>query len=206
MTVPHESQSPSQIRTEQSSDQPADWLMKYEPWLKLLARLEIDSRFHGKFSASDAVQQTMMEAWRDWNAFRGSEHAQRLAWLRKILAHQLAHLARRYAGAQKRDVSREVSLEHSLTQSSVRLENMLAADLTSPSNALIAREREVMVAQVLDRLPEEYREVIVLRNLENRGYAEIAAHMQRSEGAVRMLWVRALERLRKETLAMDPSC
>ncbi len=77
------------------------WLVKYEPWLKLLARLEIDSRFQGKFSASDAVQQTLLEAWRGWDGFRGSEEPQRLAWLRQILAYQLAHLARHYAGTQK---------------------------------------------------------------------------------------------------------
>jgi DNA-directed RNA polymerase specialized sigma24 family protein len=68
--------------------------MKYESWLRWLARREIDSRFHGKFSASDAVQQTMIEAWKGWDNFRGEEEPQRRAWLRQILAHQLAHLAR----------------------------------------------------------------------------------------------------------------
>ncbi len=75
-------------------DARTEWLIRYESWLKILARLEIDSRFHGKFSASDAVQQTLLEAWKDWDAFRGTEEPQRLAWLRQILAHQLAHLAR----------------------------------------------------------------------------------------------------------------
>ena len=103
------------------SDARTEWLIRYESWLKTLARLEIDSRFQGKFSASDAVQQTLLEAWKDWDEFRGTEEPQRLAWLRQILAHQLAHLARHYAGTQKRDVSREVSLQNSLARSSDRL-------------------------------------------------------------------------------------
>ena len=93
------------------------WLMKYESWLRILARREIDSRFHGKFSASDAVQQTMMEAWRGWENFRGAEEAERRAWLRQILAHQLANLARQFAGTRKRDVVREVALQQSMSQS-----------------------------------------------------------------------------------------
>jgi hypothetical protein len=64
--------------TPADSPPPADdprtaWLMRYEAWLKLLARLEIDSRFQGKFSESDAVQQTLLEAWRCWDRFRGDD-------------------------------------------------------------------------------------------------------------------------------------
>ena len=36
-------------------------LMRYENWLRLIAQLEIDNRFQGKFSQSDVVQQTLME-------------------------------------------------------------------------------------------------------------------------------------------------
>lgn len=63
--------------------------------------MEIDSRFQGKFSASDAVQQTMLAAWPGWDNYRGDDEAQRRAWLRQILAFQLAKLARHYAGAQE---------------------------------------------------------------------------------------------------------
>lgn len=174
------------------------WLMSYEAWLKLLARLEIDSRFAGKFSASDAVQQTLLEAWKDWDRFRGQTQQQRLAWLRKILAHQLARLARHYAGAQKRDVAREVSLEQSLSCASQRLEAFVADRGPTPSRVVEQREQQLELAQVLERLPEEYREVLILRNLEELSHSEIAQRMGRSEGAVRMLWVRALAALRDE--------
>ena len=180
------------------SDARTEWLIRYESWLKTLARLEIDSRFQGKFSASDAVQQTLLEAWKDWDGFRGTEEPQRLAWLRQILAHQLAHLARHYAGTQKRDVSREVSMQDSLAKSSDRLAGMLPTDISTPSIQAAAREQQLRLAEVLQKLPDDYREVIVLRNLQELPHAEVARRMDRKEGAVRMLWVRALKKLREE--------
>lgn len=173
------------------------WLLRYEAWLKLLARREIDSRFAGKFSESDAVQQTLLEAWRCWDRFQGSEEPQRMAWLRQILAHQLAHLARHYGGTQKRDVSRELDLDASLAHSARGLERWAASQEASPSAAAQRREEELSLAQALERLPADYREVLLLRHLEDLSYEQIGERMQRSVGAVRMLWVRALAALRE---------
>lgn len=179
-------------------DARTEWLVRHEAWLKILARVEVDSRFHGKFSASDAVQQTMLEAWKDWDEFRGTEEGQRLAWLRKILAHQLAHLARHFAGTQKRDVRREVSLDESLSTSAGRLAGMIPADASTPSLRAQAREQQGKLAQVLEELPADYRQVIVLRNLQGLSHADVARRMGRQEGAMRMLWVRALTKLREK--------
>jgi RNA polymerase sigma-70 factor, ECF subfamily len=110
----------------------------------------------------------------------------------------LAHEIRRYHGTAQRDVGREVSLEQALAESSQRLDDMLAAPGSSPSQKAERREQEVLLADVLARLPDEYREVIILRNLEGCAHEEVAQRMNRSTGAVRMLWVRALARLRQE--------
>ena len=56
----------------------------------------------------------------------------------------------------------------------------------------------MLLAEALSRLPEDYREVIVLRNLEELSHEDVAARMGRAVGAVRMLWLRALSRLRRE--------
>jgi RNA polymerase sigma-70 factor (ECF subfamily) len=181
-----------------ADDQRTGWLIRYEAWLRTLARLEIDTRFQGKFSASDAVQQTLLEAWRAWDNFRGHTEAERVAWLRGILAHQLAHLARHFAGVQKRDVAREQSLDQSLAQSSQRLDQLLAGRSPSLSAELVRAEQRLQLIEVLDRLPDDYRQVILLRNLQELPFDEIARQMQRRPGAVRMLWVRALARLRDE--------
>ena len=181
---------------DESSDR-TQWLMRYQPWLQYLARREIDSRFLGKYSASDAVQQTLLEAWKNWDQFRGTEESQRLAWLRKILAHQLAYLARHFAGTKKRDVKREVSIEQSMTSSSDRLAAILPADDASPSLVAQRNEQTLELAAVLQQLPDDYRQVIELRHIDQLSHPEIAKQMNRSEAAVRMLWVRALVRLRQ---------
>jgi RNA polymerase sigma-70 factor (ECF subfamily) len=173
-------------------------LLRYEPWLNLLARLQIDSQFHGKFSASDVVQQTLLEAFRDLPKFCGQTEAELGAWLRQVLAHVLSHEIRRYLGTQQRDLHREISLEESLAQSSQKLADLLADSGTSPSGQAAAHERELWLADVLGKLPAEYREVIILRNMEGLSHEEVARRMERSPGAVRMLWVRALARLRQE--------
>jgi RNA polymerase sigma-70 factor (ECF subfamily) len=172
-------------------------LLRYQAWLSLLARLQIDPQLQGKFGASDVVQQTMLEAIRALPQFRGQTEGELLAWLRQILAHVLAHEVRRYKGAKRRDVAREVSLEQSLAESSLRLRNVLPAPGTSPSGQAAKNEQEVLLAEVLSRLPESYREVIVLRNLQGLTHDQIARRLGRSAGAVRMLWVRALAQLRE---------
>lgn len=187
---------PSSLRPDSTDDERSACLRKYEGWLRILARQEIDSRFGGKFDASDAVQQTLLAAWQGWGQFRGTTEAQRMAWIRQILAHQLAHLARHYAGTQKRSVDREYSIEESLDRSDARLEAMLPSREPSPSRLAMDNEQRLALGKVLESLPEDYREVILLRNIQELPHEEVAKRMGRSEGAARMLWLRALAALK----------
>jgi RNA polymerase sigma-70 factor (ECF subfamily) len=178
-----------------------DLLRRFEPWLRLLARVQLESRFAAKFDASDVVQQALLEAVKAFPQFRGSTEAELTAWLRQILAHALAHEIRRYHGTAKRDISQEVSLDAELAQSSQRLGSLMAESGPSPSQRASRREMDVVLAEVLNRLPADYREVIVLRNLENLPHETVAARMNRSPGAARILWVRALAALREQLAA-----
>jgi RNA polymerase sigma-70 factor (ECF subfamily) len=176
----------------------ADGLGRYRDWLRLLARLQLEGRFQAKFDASDVAQQALMEACKALPQFRGSTEAELLAWLRQVLAHALAHEVRRYRGTQARDIDRERSLENDLAATSQRLNDLLVAPGPSPSRAAEQHEQGLVLADVLARLPADYRDVIVLRNLEGLSHEETARRLGRSPGAVRMLWVRALARLRRE--------
>ena len=193
---PPAGEPPSPARGARQPSDAADWLLRYEAWLKLLARREIDSRFAGKFSESDAVQQTLLEAWRCWDRFRGQDEPQRLAWLRQILAHQLAHLARHFGATQKRSVEREVTLDESLAQSARGLERLASGGGETPSEIAVRREEQLTLARALETLPPDYREVLVLRHLDDLSHETIAERLGRTPGAVRMLWVRALAALR----------
>lgn len=173
-------------------------LRRFEPWLRLLARTQLESRFQAKFDPSDIVQQTLLEAVKALPRFRGTTEPEFAAWLRQILGHVLAHEIRRYQGTRKRDLNREVSLDQELTGVSQRLGDLLPADATSPTQAAARGDRERRLARILERLPEDYRTVLVLRHLEGLSHDDIARRLDRNPGAVRMLWVRALARLRQE--------
>jgi RNA polymerase sigma-70 factor (ECF subfamily) len=172
-------------------------LETYRRYLTLLARVQIGQRLQGKVSASDVVQDGFLEAHRNFARFQGTSEGQLLRWLRQILAAKLADLCRRYLGAQGRDVRLERDIEGALDQSSVRLDRGLIAPDSSPSQQAARREQAVLLAEALDTLPEDYREVLVLRHLEGLTFPEVARRMDRSLDSVEKLWVRGLARLRQ---------
>jgi RNA polymerase sigma-70 factor (ECF subfamily) len=145
----------------------------------------------------DLIQETFLEAHRHFDRFRGTTEAELVAWLRQILAGVLANLLRRYYGTQRRDVRLERELAGCLDESSRTLGAGLAAPDTSPSQRAARREQAVLLAQALGRLPEDYREVIILAQLEGLGFAEVARRMGRTVSSVKHLWARALGRLRR---------
>jgi RNA polymerase sigma-70 factor (ECF subfamily) len=154
----------------------------------------------GRADASDLVQETFLDACRDFGQFRGQTEGELVAWLRKILVYNLARLVQQQVGTQKRDVRREISLEQHLAgleASSANFDAALQGRHSSPSALAHRRERAAVVADYLARLPADYREVLVLRNLEGLAFKEVARRMERSPGAVRILWVRALDQLRQ---------
>jgi RNA polymerase sigma-70 factor (ECF subfamily) len=173
---------------------------RYHHYLLILAQTQLGRHLRSKVDASDLVQQTLLEAHRDFGAFQGGHEGELLAWLRRILAHNLYNEARRYA-AQQRDAAREVSLEQMQTgvdQSSVALGRCLAADTPSPSADAVQRESAVQLADALAKLPADYQQVLILRVFEELPAEEVAQRMGRSAGAVRMLQMRALTALRDE--------
>jgi RNA polymerase sigma-70 factor (ECF subfamily) len=54
----------------------------------------------------------------------------------------------------------------------------------------------VLLAEALDKLPPDYREVIVLRHLEGKTFAEIATLMSRTLPSIKSIWTRAVSKLR----------
>jgi RNA polymerase sigma-70 factor (ECF subfamily) len=180
----------------------------HQSYLTIMARVQVGRRLQGKIDPSDLVQETFLEASRDFARFRGQTEAEFLAWLRQILIRNLANLIRRYCGTQARDVNLERDLNQEFDQSWQMLDAGLVADQSSPSQQASRREMALILARALERLPADYRETIVLRHLEGLTFPEVARRMDRTEDSVKKLWVRALARLRsalKETLDTDSS-
>jgi RNA polymerase sigma-70 factor (ECF subfamily) len=165
-------------------------------YLLRIANEGVAADVQAKGGASDLVQETFLEAHRDFARFQGSTEADLLAWLRCLLLNNVANFARCYRDTGKRQVGREVPLERG--DSSGAGEARFVANTSSPSTEAMAHEKAEAVAQALERLPEDYRRVITLRNQERREFDEIGRLMERSADAARRLWSRAIERLQQE--------
>jgi RNA polymerase sigma-70 factor (ECF subfamily) len=169
----------------------------YRRYLTFLARLQIGRRLQGKVDPSDLVQEAFLGAARDFGHFRGASEKEFLAWLRGILASLLANLVRHYQGTLRRDVRLERQLAVELDESSQALDRGLADPQASPSEHAERREQSVHLAEALEQLPAEQRELLVLRHLEGQTFPEVARQMGRSVDSLKKLWPKALVRLRR---------
>ncbi len=170
-------------------------LEQFRSYLRLLAQLHLDPRLASKLDASDIVQQTLLQAHQARDQFRGRGDGERAAWLRQILARNLAHAVRDF-GRDRRNVGREQSLEAAIEASSVRVEAWLAAEQSSPSQQAQRNEQAVRLAEALDQLPEAQREAVVLHYFQGCTVADVGLRLDRSPEAVAGLLHRGLKQLR----------
>jgi len=166
---------------------------KCRSYVNVVARAQVESWMRTKVDASDLVQQTLLEAHRGLPNFRGQTEGEWLAWLRRILSHNAADFIRQYRGG-KRAVRREVRLQGRGTDAS-EFDIDPSDPGPSPSQVVQQREREIEVAEALTKLPPDYQEVIILRNLQRLSFNDVADRMGRSRPAVQMLWMRSLKKL-----------
>lgn len=178
-------------------DQEADGLplARYRDYLLLLARMQVGRPFQGKLDPSDVVQQTLLEAHRKREQFRGQSEAELAAWLRRLLACNLVD-ERRALGRAKRDASRERSLEAALDESSARLGAWVAADQSSPSQQAMRHEDAIRLSAALASLPESQAQALVLRHCQGRSLDEISQELNRTPDAVAGLLKRGSRQLR----------
>lgn len=174
-------------------------LQWYVNYLTILASTQLDHRLRRRVNPSDLVQETLLAAHRDFGDFRGNTQQELLGWLRRILINTLHRAFATHVKAGKRDIRREVSIDRitdRMEESACNLAAMLPGRAAPPSGPMRARERSVELADQLNHLSADHRDVIVYRVLQGLPFDEIAKRMGRSSGAVRMLWLRALSQFR----------
>ena len=175
---------------------PTDRLERFRHYLTLLARMQIGSDNLRHVDASGIVNATLATAHRQWGQFRGTNDAELAAWLRRMLACNLADEFRRIL-RRKRDVGRERSLEAALDQSCTQLEDWLVALQTSPSARAVRSEQLMRLAWALGELPEDQRNAVELHHLHGCPISELAELLDRTKPSVAGLLRRGLERLRE---------
>ncbi|MGL4513060.1 MAG: sigma-70 family RNA polymerase sigma factor [Lacipirellulaceae bacterium] len=169
-------------------------------YLKLVVAAQLDDRLRTRVSSSDVVQETFYEAHRDFPSFRGASPDEFLGWLRRILMNNLLRAVELHVKAAKRDVRREVPLDRAEPAGSgvAGGARMQHPSQETPSACFERQENAEELASLLDSLPDDYREVLRLRHQEGLDFAAIADRMGRTAGAVRMLWLRGIKRLRAQ--------
>lgn len=181
---------------EGSSEALSDLLGRYRSLLLWTANQTLDAELRTKTGASDVVQETMLEAVRDFQQFCGETDEEWHAWLRQVLANNLTNADRRFRRATKRSLERERSID---AKSAVRR----AAELSAPQEAspdVLAMQKESgsSLRAAIKGLPDDYRQLLMLRYQQQMAFADIAKHMVRSENAVRKLWARAVQALQEQ--------
>jgi len=126
-------------------------------YLGFAARAQVESWLKAKVDASDVVQQTMLEAHRDFSHFQGSSEQQLLAWLRKILLHNVADFVRHYRGTAKRRVGREVPFRTPGETDFRRGAPEPSAPDGTPSQEFLRRDNELRLIAALEKLPPTTR-------------------------------------------------
>jgi RNA polymerase sigma-70 factor (ECF subfamily) len=177
-----------------SDPQPA--LEVFRAYLSLLAHARVDPRLQGKLDVSGVVQQTLLEAYQSLEQMRTWNEVQKAAWLRRMLANNLADEIRKLR-TQSRDIGREQSLDAGLEESSAKLEAWLVAEQSSPSERAERNEQTLALAAALERLPADTRVAIVLQHWHGWTLVQIGEHLGRTPGAVAGLLHRGLQQLKK---------
>jgi RNA polymerase sigma-70 factor (ECF subfamily) len=164
-------------------------------YLLLIARRELGEDLQAKASASDLVQQTFLEAQRDFGRFVGDSEAAWRAWLRRLLINNLATFAREYRATAKRDIHRELVLREGESSGTGLY---LPAEQPSPSAEVMALEQAEMIRCAVDRLPDNYRRVLLLRYQAGKTFEEIGRLLGFTANAARKLLLRAVERVQRD--------
>jgi RNA polymerase sigma-70 factor, ECF subfamily len=156
--------------------------------LLALIRLRLGPSLRERIESRDVLQATLLKALLHIDGFRGARRESLMAWLARIAQNEIRDMAT-FHGRQRRQADKTVALDG--TQELDRL----AADVRSETSRIAQDERSAQLLAALEALSPEHREVILLRQLEELPFAEIAGRMGRSPDACRMLLARAMAAL-----------
>ena len=169
-------------------------LEQFRSYLRLLAATGLNQKLRAKLDPSDIVQQTLLQAYRAKNTFRGSTKYELMAWVKQILSHVLIKAARDF-GRMKRDVSREISLE-AMRKSWLKVDQTLMQAHDSPLDQMQANEEQLRLCAAVAQLPEPQRTAVELHHFLGWPVSQVAKEMERTPVAVAGLMKRGLKTLR----------
>lgn len=175
----------------------AKYIVQRTPQLLGFIEKRMSDGLRRRVEPTDILQELTTSA---WQALSGVEWGDRdpFGWLCQQAERRIIDAHRRHFGAQKRSASREVNLSAGGSggdDDSGGMANLLAASITSPSGVLSRQQKEFHMLQALESLPEDARDALRMRYVDGLPSKEIAEKLGRSDGAVRVLLTRSLQKL-----------
>jgi len=160
----------------------------------------IGSQLQRKIEPEDVLQEASIEALRSLEKIEFGDRDP-LNWLFTICERKIIDAHRKFFSTQKRDAGREAAIGGSGDQTGAGLGNLLAASMTTPSQAFSRDQKQLAMLAALDTLPDEQREALRLRYLVGLSTKDIAEKLGKSDGAVRVMLSRGISKL--QTMLVD---
>lgn len=172
-------------------------ITRYRERVLKIVRLRLGSKLREQVDSEDILQETFVTAVRLLESFEMRDEASLIHWLARLAERQIIAAADHH-GARKRDHARNVSLTNMASSGATRTHLHFANDTTQPLSRMQRDEEAHIVEDCLARLPDEYRELILLRNYAGASWETVAEETGRpSPAAARMMHARALVELGK---------
>lgn len=170
-------------------------LKLYEPLLLSIANGEIDADLKKKGRGSDLVQTTMLEAIRDFTAFKSKDPNELLGWLTELLRNNIRDLRKAYRNVQARQISRERSFSSSNV---VALLDIMAAKRAAMSTGEPAVDPAAIqrLRHALEKLQPAERRLLEWRYFRKMSYVKMAEKLGKTPDAVRVACNRIVVKLR----------
>jgi RNA polymerase sigma-70 factor (ECF subfamily) len=175
-------------------------LERHEARVLAIVRYRLGPRLRESVESGDILQETFMAAVKAFPTFEMRDEGSLIHWLAKLVERQIIAQAD-YHGAKKREAARRVSLDRTRANAgafSASVSVVHADETTAPLEKLERAEERAAVERAMDALPDEYRELILLRNYAGASWESVAEQTGRpSAAAARMMHARAMLELAK---------
>ncbi len=173
-------------------------LANYRPYLERLSRqlMAKTGQHRNKLESSDLIQEVMILAHNRRGQFHGNTNEEYLAWLHRILENKFRDELRHW-GTKKRNTDIEQSLVQTIDSTRRKITELSVTMGTSPSTNYARLEHNLLICEALEKLPDDQRQAIELRHLEELSQDQVAKIMNKSKPAIAGLLRRGLKVLRQ---------
>jgi RNA polymerase sigma-70 factor (ECF subfamily) len=167
----------------------SDLFQMHSRRLAVLIHYKLNPELRRITEVEDILQDTLLEAYRDLDQFQYRKSGSFLNWLSTIADHVIADLAR--SRARKKRAAQVVPFKSESNPSGPE-----PVVTVTPSRILAEKESLTLLIEQMDRLPENYRQAILLAKVEGLSTQELAARLGVSRESAALLLHRAIRRFR----------